>query len=229
MKTGKGVHPNDTWRFDLAAGKWTPIEGPQPPESVSDSMTYVPDIKRIVRWVSKTRSIWLLDLDSGDWQEQPTTGGPALGLRTAMTYDSKRKQVLLFGGGEPGRKFNEPGGQLWALSVENFSWERLPDGPPASGAGWTYAPKYDLVLCQRDSGAKSSKAAEFWAYLPGKRTWHQLEFEGPVPPKLYHTIAYDEAHDLFVCQSRPLNWYVMQLDPDTLKGMPSVGTTKVNP
>lgn len=228
-------HPNDTWRFAFETGKWERIDGPQPPPSLSDSMTWVPDRKAIIRWVAEARETWLFSLDDHRWSKLDTTGRPTLDRRTAMTYDTSRKQLLLYGGQVTGRPLNEQGAQLWALSIDDTTWRQLPDGPTVTGAGWTYAPKHDLALAHRNRsredrpGERDWNTGEFWIYLPGEKKWTKFESEKPVPNKLYQTLVYDEGRDLFFCHTRPLKWYVMRLDPARLNGVrdaPEKGSAK---
>lgn len=217
---GRAQHPNNTWRFDLAACKWEQVEGQQPPQSLSDSMTYVPDLGAIVRWVSEDQAAWFFDIKTHTWSKKPIKDGPALGLRTAMTYDSKRKQVLLFGGQEPRTSFGTPGRQLWSLSVTDLKWKRLPDGPPVSAAGWVYAARHDVALCYRKTDPKIWTTGECWVYFPGEEKWVRLESPKPTPAKLYENLAYDESRDVFVYHTRPLKWYVLRLAPAAMKDAP---------
>lgn len=219
-------HPNDTWRFEFETRRWKRMEGEQPPPSLSDSMTYVPDRKAIIRWVAQARETWLFDIETHRWSKLETKEQPTLGLRTAMTYDTRRKQILLYGGHVQGRKFNRQGEHLWSLSIEDMTWRRLPDGPPVTGAGWAYAPRHDLILAHRNRaredrpGERDWGTGEFWMFFPGEKEWVKFESEKPVPNKLYHTLVYDEGRDLFFCHTRPLKWYVMRLDPARLEGVP---------
>lgn len=94
----RAVHSRDMWRFDLKSGKWEKMAGEQPPLSLSDSMTYAADAGVIVRWVSEKSETWCFDVKTHTWSKKEVKDGPPLGNRTTMTYDSKRKQVLLYGG-----------------------------------------------------------------------------------------------------------------------------------
>ncbi|MCG3179920.1 MAG: hypothetical protein BIFFINMI_02270 [Phycisphaerae bacterium] len=217
---GKARHPNDTWRFDLAANKWEQVKGEQPPPSLSDCMTFVPDLNAIVRWVSSDEAAWFMDLKTRTWSKKPIADGPRLGLRTAMTYDTRRKQVLLYGGQVLGGPFAAPGPQLWALSVTDLKWKRLPDGPPASAPGWAYAPRHDVALCWRKVNPKTWDTGECWVYFPGEQKWLKIESPKPVPPKLYQNLTYDESRDAFVCHTRDAKWYVLRLVPAKLNGVP---------
>jgi hypothetical protein len=228
-------HPNDTWRFAFDSGKWEQIEGLQPPPSLSDSMTWVPDRKAIIRWVAEAGEAWIFRLDDHRWSKLETIGQPTLVRRTAMTYDTVRKQVLLYGGQVQGGKLNQQGEQLWSLSIDDMTWRRLPDGPPVTGAGWTYAPRYDVALAHRNlsredrPGERDWDTGEFWLYFPGEKEWVLFESEKPVPNKLYQTLVYDEGRDLFFCHTRPLKWYAMRLDPARLRGLPETYLKRKSP
>jgi hypothetical protein len=183
-------------------------------------MTYVPDLAAIVRWVASDNAAWFLDLKTRTWSKKPIPNGPRLGLRSAMTYDTKRKQVLLYGGQVLGGPHDVPGAQLWALSVTDLKWARLPDGPADSAPGWAYAPRHDVALCWRKVNPESWHTGEGWVCFPGEQKWLRLESPKPIPPKLYQNLTYDESRDVFVCHTRPLKWYVMRLAPAKLKGAP---------
>jgi len=91
----KGESPPGTWTWDGTV--WTRVadSGPQ----VADDMVYDEQRKRIVAVTSRTESKFLetWEWDGASWTKVPADG-PPVRSSFAMTYDPKRKRMVLFGG-----------------------------------------------------------------------------------------------------------------------------------
>ncbi len=126
--------------------------------------------------------------DGAAWQQ---SSAPGLGARYhyAMTYDSIRDNVLLFGGSSHSRDFND----LWAW--DGSTWTKYSPGGPAPSS---------RVAARMAFDERSGKAVLFGGLTPaytdlddtwtwdGTR-WTLVDFPGPKPPaRSHHAMAYDK-------------------------------------
>ena len=162
-------------------------------------------------------------MKKGQWRRAGAKNNPRCGMGAAMTYDSKRGLMLLYGG--PGRKakrWNASGPEFWSYSVKENAWTRLPDGPVASRApGLAHSSKHDVAMIHVTTGKRQPSAT--CLYFPEKKKWLRLKPPAGAeqPPATYHGLAYDEAHDVFVraggTWSEP-QWWLFRLVPGKLPG-----------
>mgnify|MGYP000867942578 CR=1 FL=1 len=214
----------DTWRLDLAAGKWLRIDeaAAKPPGGLEDAMEYDRAAKVIVR-ICRGSATWLLDVEKGRWRDAGAKDNPGSGMGAAMCYDSKRGRVMVFGGaGKGGKAWNEPHPECYAYSVKDNAWTRLADAPvPVRAMGAAYDSKRDAVMIHVN---RKDRPAFFGFYLPEKDEWVRLDLpEGlPAPVPNWHTLAYDEAHDVFVRAAGPWEdpqWWLFR--PDLSRAVPA--------
>ncbi len=211
--------PAETWRFDLEEHVWTKVESDvTPPNLLEDVMEYDPSNRIIVRLARDGRQTWLLDIDEGQWRNAEAENNPRCGKSAAMCYDSKRERILLYGGpGRQGQAWNDPGPEMWAYSVEENAWTRLPDAPVSARApGMAYDARRDVVMIHARDGRDGPPTVAF--YFPEENEWRVLELpeeaEGPSPS--WHTLAYDPVNDVFVRTAGGYTdpqWWLFRPDP----------------
>jgi hypothetical protein len=121
-------------------------------------------------------AIYLYNVAEKRW-ERLSKGLPSpqnLYEMTSLAWDSKRKQVILHGGGQ---RRNE----LWTFDFVSRRWtNRNPrvvtpaETPPACGREAVYVPDEDVFLTFTDT---------LWAYRPGENTWRRTDvrFAGAAP------------------------------------------------
>ncbi|MFN7974251.1 MAG: kelch repeat-containing protein [Acidobacteriota bacterium] len=121
-----GTHLSDTWEYDGAA--WT--QGPAGPVRERHALSYDPTRGKVLlhggRFVSSPRDdLW--EYDGVRWALVNTTSTPGLMPRLfhAMTFDSARSQVVLFGGNDGFQSFSD----TW--EYDGASWRLGPPAPPA--------------------------------------------------------------------------------------------------
>jgi len=109
----------------------------------------------------------------------------------AMTYDSKRRRSILFGGyiREGGS-----GNDMWALDLGQRQWMCLQkNNPKAPGAGKSFPGAYGNHNLNYDEGNDLYWVNYHWAYNPNRKTWRKA-----CPKKMAswcweagHTLIYD--------------------------------------
>ena len=236
-QTGPGGHPDDTWKFDIASAKWSEIKtSPPGKEDLEDAMIYDPAAKAIVR-PFKGRSTWCLDIKPDSvWRDTKAKNNSGCGAGGSLAYDSKRSRILLYGGpGQSGKSWESPGCELWSYTSQENTWKRLSDGLiPVRFAGFAYDSHHDAALVH----ARTPDPGKDWPTKPGCTAvylcatdqWVKLPDPAPKDPMAYvQTVAYDEAHDVFVCldvepNNRTLEWWWFRLAPEKL--IPAVAAKK---
>jgi hypothetical protein len=121
---------NDTWEWD--AQNWTQFADIGPSPRSRHAVTYDSNRKRVVVFggiAGKNTNFTFLndtwEWDGDDWTQIADTG-PAPRAGHAMTYDSKRGRVLLFGGNNNGGAFAD----TWTWDGTDWTQEQ-DSGPPA--------------------------------------------------------------------------------------------------
>jgi hypothetical protein len=153
-------------------------------------------------------SVWELPLgDSLVWSEYlhrvPGAGWPAPAAFSTAIYDSRRDQMVRFGGSVPGA--DDPYGvnDTWALVLSGPpAWEPInpmTSSPDVPRKRWNHAAVYDgandrmLVFGGFDGGAFSAGPwDDVWSLDLAARTWSRLESDGGRFPRWERpTVAFD--------------------------------------
>jgi len=214
-------HPRDFWRFDLAKKTWHALDAAGSPgeakrNMLESAMCYDAAARTLVFHNARDNTTWLYDVVAGAWRRSAAKSYPRAGMAAAMTYDSKRQRILLFGGpGSGGKSWNTPGPELWAFSTQKDAWTRLADAPvPARAPGLAYDSKHDIVLA--DIAAKG-KPNTTLIYEPSRDRWSTLQASGPKGS--WMCLCYDTANDFFVRMAggyANARWWVLRYAPDTV-------------
>ena len=142
---------------------------------------------RTTPWAADT---W--EWDGVKWT-QVATAGP-VGRVTAMVYDGKRKQVVLFGGvgeapsrGQPQPYFND----TWVW--EGKRWRKVSDeGPPARARHALAFDRRAGVVLLYGGSREGRQFDDLWQW-DGVR-WTEIKLTSPTPGKRdLHVMAYDAA------------------------------------
>jgi hypothetical protein len=126
------------------------------------------------------------------------TEGPAGRGRTALAYDIKRRQIVLFGGvGAPvGPEQAQPFfNDTWVW--EKARWRKVAeDGPPARYAhGMVFDERAGVVLLYSGAAAhRNAPLSDMWQW-DGNR-WTEIRLSGPTPGYRYQPVmVYDRARE----------------------------------
>jgi hypothetical protein len=143
-------------------------------------------------WPSDT---WVLRSGSDDWT-RVATDGPAGRGRTALAYDAKRRQVVLFGGvtAEPAPRQPQTFlNDTWIW--EGTAWRKAAEGGPRGryAHGMVFDERAGVVLMYSGSAAHSNAPlADMWQW-DGSR-WTEIPLTGPTPGFRYQPVmVYDRA------------------------------------
>jgi hypothetical protein len=131
------------------------------------------------------------------WARVATDGPPGRG-RTALAYDTRRRQVVLFGG------VSAPGGanQTQTFLGDTWTWEgerwrkAADDGPRGRYAhGMTFDERAGVVLLYGGAAAhRDAPLSDMWKW-DGTR-WTEIVLTGPTPGHRYQPVmVYDRARD----------------------------------
>jgi len=199
-QTAPGGHPEDTWMFDLAGGRWTKVSDSaqtHPPRDVvgpGQTMVYDP-LNRVIAYFHPRDTgteTWLFDPNTHQWRRltmSPSAAGVFV-QGAGVGYDSQRNRILFYGGDI----FNEMASRrLWAYSVSTNTWTRLRDCPaPAIMPGFDYDSTHDVFV------ALITETGATWTYDPRADNWTQGPNGGAATR--IGSLTYDPAHDVFVYQ-----------------------------
>jgi hypothetical protein len=188
----------DTWEWD---GKgWQQMAGTGPGRRDHHALAYDAARGRTVLFGGGTfprTSPWVTDTwewDGVKWT-QAATQGP-VGRVAPLVYDSRRKQVVLFGGvgespgaGQPQPHFND----TWVWDGKN--WRKVSEaGPPARARhALAFDRRAGVVLLYGGSVDGSRILFDDMWQWEGKR-WTEIRLTGPTPGKrAIHVMTYDAA------------------------------------
>ena len=180
----------DTWQGDGAS--WKQI-GDHPPR---DHQAMVVDGRGAVLmfggippggaapWPTDT---WRLD---GDTWTRVSADGPAGRARTALAYDSRRRQVVLFGGVSASPGPQQPQAFLDDTWIwENGSWRKAAEGGPRGryAHGMVFDERAGVVLLYSGAAAhKNAPLSDMWQW-DGAR-WTEIALTGPTPGYRYQPV-----------------------------------------
>ncbi|MCH8977729.1 MAG: hypothetical protein IH945_00600 [Armatimonadetes bacterium] len=134
---------------------------------------------------------WLYDCKTHTWSDAKPAAGPPYRTSHAMVYDPVRKTVLMFGGDDFTKAYDD----LWEYDSALNTWTKLsPDNPPDARQmhGMTYDSDRDVVLMY--GGRRTGGGASFdgtWEYSRSTNAWRSLDPEHRPPSQDHVKIAYD--------------------------------------
>jgi N-acetylneuraminic acid mutarotase len=126
------VYFDDTWTFDAFTNEWTKLNPvTKPIGRISPGLAYDSDDQVIVLFGgfggpgtgSRLSDTWLFDVKTGNWREAKPARSPQARSDMGMTYDSKLKKVVLFGG-----LYDKTPGVLddtWIYDIPSNTWTEL--------------------------------------------------------------------------------------------------------
>jgi hypothetical protein len=189
----------DTWESDGSG--WRPIAGIAP----RDHHALVEDGRGGVLMFggipASRPDPWPADtwrLRAGAWSRVAVADGPQARGRTALVYDSRRRQVVLFGGvsapSGPGRvqAFLD---DTWVWNGERW-WKAADGGPRGRYAhGMAFDARARIAIMYGGAAAhRDALLADMWQW-DGDR-WTEIRLTGPTPGHRYQPVmVYDRARD----------------------------------
>ncbi len=199
----------DTWAYDLAANTWTELKpsGTLPLGRAGHVMVYDPAGRQLIMFGGRStetellNDTWAYDPAGNSWAKLSPSGNlpPARG-QPAMVYDAAAHRLILFGGWNLDREFND----TWTFDPTDNTWKEL------SPSGTLPDPRYgpDLVYdstggrlimfggCPDGDGAYN----DTWAYDAEANTWTKFRVAyGAAPPlRALQSTVFDPSGDRLI-------------------------------
>jgi hypothetical protein len=188
-----GMYPytqtsNETWEYDGTA--WTRLQPSiAPPARWGATMTYDPVRGRIVlfggmlpRNIGVYRDTW--EWDGTRWvQMHPTTSPPAR-QTAAMTYDTVRREALLFGGADAVGALVPD--DLWGWNGSD--WRRV-SAPSRPGPRSDHALAFDSIRGRAVLYGGNGTATDTWEW--DGAAWYQIQPAHDPGTRFGHSMAFD--------------------------------------
>ena len=177
---------NDTWAYEIGANRWVQLtqdEGPS--RRYGHSAIYDPAQDRMIISHGFTNAgrfddTWSLDLATNRWRDiSPGSIRPLKRCLHHAVLDSKRQQMLLYGGCSSG--FGPcPQGDLWSFDLKTERWTELKSSVTPDPRQW-YATAFDesrgrMIVW---GGSGRSLLNDWWEYDPAANQWAQIQVAGP--------------------------------------------------
>lgn len=149
---------------------------------------------------------WAFDYKSKTWKNLKPINSPPWRSSHTMVYDPVRHKLLMFGGNDFKRAFND----LWEYDYDQNSWTELsPANPPESRQlhGMVYIPDRDVVIVF--GGRRSNGGAAFadtWEFNCKTRTWTKLNPQNNPPVSDHVNITYDTSERKMILFTSPEIW-----------------------
>jgi len=141
---------------------------------------------------------WSFDYSTLLWTNLEPDNSPPWRTSHTMVYDPPRNRILLFGGNDFERAYND----LWEYDYQLNSWQELsPNYPPEARQmhGMTYVQDRDIFILfggrRVDGGAAFN---DLWTYDSSTNTWKELNPSNPPPVQDHVNIAYYDAENILI-------------------------------
>jgi len=129
----------------------------------------------------------------GEWAR--TDNGPDVGLYgAAAVWDSKRNQVVLFGGTASTFKSDT---WLYDPATDSYTLSTSATSPPARrNHAMAYDSESDKVVLFGGLGSSPSYKDDTWLYDPGTDSWEQVFPVSHPSARCYHAMVFDAANEV---------------------------------
>lgn len=185
--TGNYDLMNDLWAFDFDARTWEELddgEGDAPDPRYYPAGAYDASAGRFYIWggatnrdplaIQPSNDLWSWSAEEGWLEHTPTGDEPSRRMFFGDTYDSKRNRLIVFAG-QRGDFSSLAFQDLYALDLDDFTWEQLHDGTGMAPSTRMHgAIQYDEV---RDryllfgGHTDIGDANDIWSFDPEANEW----------------------------------------------------------
>ena len=148
---------------------------------------------------------WAYDSSTGTWTNLNPASSPPTRSSHAMVYDPARGKVLLFGGDDFVRAYND----LWEYDFGLNTWVELsPLNPPPARQmhGMAYDEEHEVIILfggRRTGGGDTFN--DTWEYSHRTNSWRSLGPQQSPPVQDHINLAYDAKHKKTVLFSGPIS------------------------
>lgn len=138
--------------------------------------------------------LWKYDYSTDTWTEINLSVKPSGRLNTPAAYEPDTNQLIIYGGDSTD---SEP--QMWAFSLEDYSWRRLhPTNMPSPGRANTplvYDEKSNKIIMFSGEGHDNTFPSDTWAYDVTRNSWTRMAPNGSPHGRYGHALFYDPANE----------------------------------
>ena len=170
---------NDTWAYDTSSGTWTNMSPPDAPSvRANNGMAYASKTGAVYVYGGNNTDTWDLsdmwsyNVTHNQWDKVLAPNWPSARRDVAMTYDSKRNAIVVFGGNEG---LDNRLDNLWIYHIDTITWEQITttNGPsPRYFSEMVYDPVKDRYIVYGGTPKAGVWMCDTWAYqyTPVERT-----------------------------------------------------------
>jgi len=184
----------ETWTYNSTTDLWVNKnrgarwEGPISAiynEIQSENMVFDRANGEMVLFNFRAGQIWAYNLSLNKWTKRDLLDSPSLRSSYATTYDSKRDEIILFGGNAlyTGDVYND----TWTYNLTNNSWtNKTPAAspPPTTEHDIVYDSENDVIILY------AGTSGETWTYDPNTNNWTQMNPSISPPPRYFPKMVY---------------------------------------
>ncbi len=194
-----GTHIGDTWVFDVQSHKWKKMQPENSPSPrAATTLVYDPDNKDVILFGGFAHGhdvvfndTWSYNYKTDTWSDLKAANPPDQRASYGSAYDSKRHNILLFGGFTELGYFND----VWTYSPKDNSWTKvttsgdLPD--PRGAMGFVYDSKNDVFI-MFGGFSDGGWFNDTWIFNPNTNEWKKMNPQSS-PPPVRTRMIYDES------------------------------------
>ena len=190
----------ETWAYDVAANKWTPMNPPSgPTRRGAPELAYDAESDRVILYgggnevTSQLTDTWAYDCNTNTWKEMAAKG-PAKRMGARIAYDAESDRIILFGGYVLYGSFCN---DTWAYDYNSDAWTEMKPSTSPPGRNYqamAYDAKSDRVVvwgALDPAGMPIDDSA--WSYDFNTNTWQEMKPDGGPRPRGrdYPAMVYD--------------------------------------
>jgi hypothetical protein len=143
---------------------------------------------------NRFNDLWKYDYSTDTWTEINISVKPSGRFNTPAAYDGENNQLIIYGGESTD---SEP--QMWAFSLEDYSWRRLyPTNMPSPGRCNTplvYDEKSKKIIMFGGMGYDGSFPSDTWVYDAAGNSWTRMAPNGSPHGRYGHALFYDPVNE----------------------------------
>jgi len=200
---------------------WTQLLANGPSMHANNAMVYDTLNKKIINYGGRSgfpdfvviNETWAFDYNLTTWTNLNPAISPPWRTSHSMVYDELRHKVLMFGGDDFSKAFND----LWEYDYSQNTWtKRSTNTPPKARQihGMVYIPDRDVVMIfggRRSDGGASF--ADTWEFNCETSVWRKLNPENSPPVSDHVNMTYDKSAEKVLLFTNFQTW-ALNLDTE---------------
>jgi N-acetylneuraminic acid mutarotase len=195
---GNGSHLSDTWVLDMKTKSWKNMEpAGSPSPRAATTMVYANSIGQTILFGGfglghsvVSNETWAYDYANNTWELVETRVAPSQRASYGMALDSKRDEIVLFGGFTELGYFND----LWVYKISEKEWLEIEQSgtlPAHRGAmSFVYDTRNDAFVMFGGFSAEGF-FSDTWTLDAESKAWTEVQAQSS-PPPTRSRMVYDE-------------------------------------